>query len=121
MPVPKTEIRHGIQYEWNEYSPDEMPLYWLKNDRYINDAKAMHGGCIVTECTEQQAKEIAAYFVNNLFAIATCTYYDGKRLSLCCDYAGSNTGKLVAKTKEYVTGYFNKQPYFDNNPIKQIT
>jgi len=105
MPIPKKEVRNGIEYNWNEYSPEEMPDYWLQNDRYINDAKLMNNGCVVVECNEQQAKEMAAHFVNNLCAIPTCTFYDGKKLSLCIDYAGRNSCSLKDKTNEYVSKY----------------
>ena len=104
--IQRQDIRGNIMYIWNEYSPDEMPDYWKKEDRYVNDAKKMDNGCVVIECNENDAKEAAAYFVNNLFAIPTCTYYDGVKLSLCCTYAGRNWGELLNKTQEYINKRF---------------
>jgi hypothetical protein len=101
------EVKDGINYKWNKYDPQEMPNYWLKNDRYIADAKLMDSGCVVIKCTEDQAKEIASYFVNNIFAIPTCTFYDGSKLSLCVDYAGRNSGLLRHKTEKYIYEHLN--------------
>lgn len=109
--MPQQIIKQGpyFTHVYNKYSPEEMPNYWVLDDRYIRDAKNMNG--IVVECGENDAKEIAAYFVNNLFAIPTCTYYDGKRLSICCSYAGRNTGLLIEKTEKFISSYFKKKQY----------
>lgn len=62
--------------------------------------------CVVVRCTRDEAEELIRLWTQYLFAIESCTHYDGDTLSLNCSEAGSGADGLWFSTRSLVIGYF---------------
>lgn len=84
-----------ITYVMNKYQPEDMPVHWDSKDRYNQDARRMHAGCVLVKCDKETAMKISAYWANNIMAIPSATYWNGQILSICIEYARSNKEALL--------------------------
>ena len=105
--IPRVTKKNNITSHWTEYTDKEIQDIWEKDGQGRNQSKSRGPFCVVTTCSKNDAVAICQYFIRNLFAIPTCTHYNGDTVSLFCGDAGSECRTLMAATKSFIDGYLN--------------
>ncbi len=109
MPIRRDETKGNVRTIWNEYSPNEIERYWYKEGQGRRQSIERDDSCVIVPCSNQEAREWSCYFINNIFAIPTCTHYDGYTISLYCGDAGKGWRECFDKTKEYIDSQVNNR------------
>ncbi len=85
----KMETFEDYELHWTRYTRGEIKEAWNRDGQGHSQAIKRGGDCVVVPCDEEEAIILSALFVRSVFAIPTCSHYDGKTLSLYCGDAGS--------------------------------
>lgn len=88
----------------HKYLPEEMPQYWEQDGQGHKDAVSRESACIVVHCDLDYAKKMSAWFANEIFALPTCTHFDGATLSLYCGFISGmeNRDNAAYKIRDYI-------------------
>ncbi len=101
----EVETFKGYGLHWTRYTKKEIKEAWNKDGQGHFQAIERGDACIVVPCDEGEAIILSALFVRNVFAIPTCTHYDGKTLSLYCGDAGSRWKDTMENCKTKILIY----------------
>ena len=101
------------------YSRDDIRAAWGNDSLESNKIARGRGGmCVITpDCSEDNALEISALFVRNVYACPECTHYDGRNVSLYCGQAGSGAGRAMGAARSLVAGFFAIKPQPAYGPL----
>lgn len=92
---------------FTRYLPEEIRAAWQdKKGQGHRQAVQRGRDCVVVKINDENAVVLAALFIRCVFAIPTCTHYNGKTLSLYCGDSGSGVKACLAHARGLVQGYF---------------
>lgn len=102
-------MKSGNSY-WYKYTDEELESEWENTQGQGNiEARDFNNKwCIVVKCTISQALALTRMFVERVFAIPSCCYYNGTTLSLYCGDAGSGATELLTLTRLMCDAFLHK-------------
>lgn len=95
----------GYGLHWTRYTKGEIKEAWNKDGQGHSNAMKRGDACVVVPCDEEEAIILSALFVRRVFALPTCTHYDGNTLSLYCGDAGSGWRDAIENCKKMILLY----------------
>lgn len=102
------------------YTQQEIEAGWHDTDGQGNhQAREKGTSCVCVECGHDDALELSALFVRQVFAIPSCCHYDGVTLSLYCGDAGQHwvSCRNSAQSLVDMFAYFRWGKHFEGVPL----